>query len=153
MSWSAPLRSPRAMHRLAAFLLALIWVTAPVLAVFHSHSSAEVHRYCAEHRALEDVQGDSDGSADAGADVGADVGRDQPVASESDIARLRGVEPARPHSGCVFARFCRSGDLLSGFFLETARVLEPTLVPAPVVRAVTATVAVIVVAPKTSPPV
>lgn len=138
MSWSAPpLHSPGAMYRLAALVLALVWGTAPVLAVFHSHSRAEVHRYCAEHRGLEDA-------IERG---------DQALASESNTAAVRGSETARPHSACVFGRFCRFDDVFAGFVLEVARVLEATPVPAPNGRVGAASIAVIVVAPKTSPPV
>lgn len=137
MNWSGPLRSLGAIHRLAALVVALVWGLAPILAVFHSHSSGEAHRYCAEHGVLEDV-------ADEG---------DPAPASESDGTVVGQVEAARSHRGCAFGTFCRFGQLPSQLVVETGRILEATLVLLPVARVPAPSVAVIVVAPKTSPPV
>src|SRR5688500_2741278 len=137
MSRSAPLRSLSAIHRLSALVVALIWGAAPVLAVFHSHSDGEVHRYCAEHRALEDV-----GEAAAPS-----------PASQSHLAVVAGAENEEQHSGCAFTRACRFGDLFSGFDAQSVRLLAAKPIAAPTVRAATAVIAIILVAPKTSPPV
>ena len=131
------MRSLGATHRLAALVVALVWGITPVLAVFHSHDSGEVHRYCAEHRALEDVTEDGDPAP----------------APERDDAAFAQAETTPSHKGCAFGRFCRFGQVLSQFVLEATGVLEATPVQRPIVRVAAPAIAVILVAPKTSPPV
>jgi hypothetical protein len=137
MSRTAPLRSLGAMYRLPALVIALIWCAAPVLAILHAHSGTEVHRYCAEHGALEDV---------------AEAQTRAPTPDESG-ATVRASETAAAHGECAFSRFCRFGDTLARFVMETTGVVEAMPVPRPAARVAAVAIPVFVVAPKTSPPV
>jgi hypothetical protein len=125
------------MYRLPALAVALLWCAAPVLAILHAHSGTEVHRYCAEHGTLEDV-----GETQA-----------QAPAPDGNGATVRGSETEAAHGGCAFARYCRFGDTLARFVLETTGVVAAMPVPTPAARVAPASIPVFVVAPKTSPPV
>jgi hypothetical protein len=127
-------RCLRVRHRTSALLVALLWTAAPMLAALHAN--AEVHRYCAEHGALEDG---STGADTAGVDGGA-------TASDAGTSA--------PHDDCAFARYCRFGQLLTLFALPATGELPVStmIVPRPVM-APPAALAIIRLAPKTSPPV
>lgn len=127
-------RSLRAAHRLSAWAVVLLWCAAPLLAALHA--GAEAHRYCAEHDAVEEA-------AEAAAGVLSD--QTGPLA--------RGPEdPAPGHEDCSFTRFCRFGQLVAQLILDDAGDLEPVSLPTPPLAPAPG-VAVIVIAPKTSPPV
>jgi hypothetical protein len=131
-------RSLRATHRFSAFVVALLWCATPILAALHA--SAEAHRYCAEHGAVEEgPEGDAVEAPDApGPDVAAAFG--EGGAAES-------------HDGCAFSRFCRFGQLLHQLVLEASGDVAATVIAAPALCVPAPSVAVIVLAPKTSPPV
>lgn len=137
MSRTAPLRSLGAKYRLPALAVALIWCVAPVLAILHAHSGTEVHRYCAEHGRLEDVA----------------EGQSPAAEPDGSGATVQGSETEAAHGGCAFAHFCRFGETLARFVLETTGVVEATPVPTPAARVAAVAIPVFVVAPKTSPPV
>jgi hypothetical protein len=126
-------RSLRATHRLAALLVGLFWSLAPILAALHAN--AEVHRYCAEHGMVEE--------AASGAARAADT---HPSAHDAS-------EPAPSHDGCAFAQVCRFGQVLGPLVHFAASELDPTPVPCPVVADPAPPLAVLLIAPKTSPPV
>jgi hypothetical protein len=128
-------RAQHAAHRLSAFLVALLWCAAPVLSVLHA--SAEAHRFCAEHGVLEDAGREE--TDDTPAERG-------PVAAGQS-------DPSTSHEGCAFARFCRFGQVLAQLVLEPAGELEHRLAVPPTLVIAPARVAIILIAPKTSPPV
>lgn len=128
-------RSLRVMHRFSALLVAVLWSAAPVVAVVHA--SAETHRYCAEHGAVEE-SGERDGDV---------------AASDSDSnAAVNGTEPGTSHEGCAFARYCRFGQVLGQFIVAATGEIEGIPIPTPLRREPAAPVAVLALAPKTSPP-
>jgi hypothetical protein len=132
-------RSLRATHRLAALLVGLFWCAAPILAAVHAN--AEVHRYCAEHGMVEEGR-------EAGVAGGTSV---TPSADTAPSAGDASQDP--PHDGCAFARVCRFGQVLASLALAAAGELDPApIAPLPVAQPA-APVAVLYVAPKTSPPV
>jgi hypothetical protein len=127
-------RSLRATHRLAAVLVTLFWSAAPILAAVHA--SAEVHRYCAEHGMVEEGSSARTGAA-------ADA---RPAARDASA-------PAPEHDGCAFARVCRFGQVLGPVILVAAGQLDPTPASAPTPATPAPPLAVLRLAPKTSPPV
>jgi hypothetical protein len=128
-------RSLRAAHRISACAVVLLWCAAPVLAAVHA--AAESHRYCAQHDAVEEASDERDGG------------------SPDQVAPLArsGGDQTSTHEDCSFAPFCRFGQLVGQLILDATGVLEPITVPPPSLPPLTPAVAVIVVAPKTSPPV
>ena len=126
-------RPLRASHRWSALLVAALWAIAPVLAALHAN--AEVHRFCAEHGALEET-------SQSGAPERGDAGPAW-LASEGQI----------PHAGCAFARYCRFDQLLIGFVLERAADLQVARPPERPGAISAPAVALLRLAPKTSPPV
>ncbi len=134
MSSTCRPRSLRAAHRLAALLVGVFWCAAPILASVHAN--AEVHRYCAEHGKVEEA-------VEPGALAQADT---RPAAHD-------GSQQPPGHDGCAFARVCRFGQVFgqgspawSGDFDPTPLVAVAPAEPAP-------PLAVLSLAPKTSPPV
>jgi len=126
-------RSLRAAHRLSAWVVVVLWCAAPLLAALHA--GAEAHRYCAEHGAVEEA-------AEAAAGLPADQA---PLAQGTD-------DRASTHEDCSLTPFCRFGQLLAQVILAEAGDLEPGSLPTPSVAPAPG-VAVLVIAPKTSPPV
>jgi hypothetical protein len=115
--------------------MVLLWCAAPILAIVHAN--AEVHRYCAEHGALEEAGDASNRSAVA-----------EPAGRLFDAS-----ETAPSHTGCAFARFCRFGQSPGPVVFSTTGDIEISLIPAPPLLQPAAIVPVIRIAPKTSPPV
>lgn len=132
-------RSLRAPHRFSAFAVALLWAVTPVLASLHA--SIEVHRYCAEHGVVEEA--------------GAAEDADTPASAVQPGVRIGGVDVDEEahHDDCAFAQFCRFGQTLIAFALAATGSLDPGAPPAPPADAPPSALAVIFVAPKTSPPV
>jgi hypothetical protein len=128
-----PLRAP---HRFSALLVALLWAGAPVLAALHAN--AEVHRYCAEHGVLEEV-------AAGGGATGVPVLGGGAAASDA--------ETSAPHDDCAFARYCHFGQLLTRFSLPATGALAVRTVALPRATTAASTLAILRLAPKTSPPV
>ena len=121
--------------RLTSALLALVWITAPVAALFHG--MVEVHRYCAEHRGFEEgatAARTSDSRAD---------GHTQASGEASDHAG--------EHQACAFTAAWRSDQTLRAPDLQVAPA--PELAPAaPVSLEAPRLADVLDSAPKTSPP-
>lgn len=127
-------RTARAIHRLGALVVALLWCLTPVLAALHAQ--AEAHRLCAEHGQLEEVV----------------VAQDAPGATAH--ATVNGVVVGdEAHEGCAFGRYCRFGQLLAAFGLFPAGDLAPERAPLPELAVRGPTVSIVRFAPKTSPPV
>lgn len=127
-------RSWRATWRLPALVVALLWCAAPMLSAVHS--AAEAHRYCVEHGAIEEVEFEND--------------QGEPQRPATD--QVRGVDASEPHEACAFAPFCRFGQLVTAFVPEAAGNIGA--IPAPTLddAASVSPVAVVRIAPKTSPP-
>jgi hypothetical protein len=126
-------RPLRASHRWSACIVALLWCAAPLLAALHA--SAEAHRLCAEHGVLEEADGAPADAATGEAGPGA-----------------RG-ERTPEHEGCDFARFCRFGQLLAQVILGDFQTLEPAPLSTPALALPAPPIALVDLAPKTSPPV
>lgn len=126
-------RSVRATHRFVAFVVALFWCAAPVLAGVHA--SIEAHYYCLEHGAVEEA---GEAKTQPGLPGGATV--------------LSGAEAAPSHDGCAFGRYCRFGQVLNQVVLALSACLEPDPISPPALSMAAPVVATIVLAPKTSPP-
>jgi hypothetical protein len=123
--------------RLAAALLALAWIAAPVAAVFHG--IAEAHHYCAEHRSFEETQGSETGGGRT------DQRReDEPGSLPTD--------GDRNHHGCAFQTAWLSDQTLRGPDLLGSPVPEGAVPVAPLVVGVCLVVDILASAPKTSPP-
>jgi hypothetical protein len=129
-------RPLRAVHRFSALLVALLWAGAPVLAALHAN--AEVHRYCAEHGVLEEA-------------AAGDGATGLPVLGGG--AAASDAESPPPHEDCAFARYCHFGQLLTNFALPATGALAVRTVVLPRPHLVAPTLAIIRLAPKTSPPV
>jgi hypothetical protein len=127
-------RSLRMAHRLAAVVVAMFWSAAPVLAAVHAQ--AEVHRYCAEHGMVEE-------GSQARPETVADG---MPAAHDAS-------SPGPEHDGCAFARVCRFGQVLGPVILDAAGQLEPAAVACVTAAEPAPPLAVLRLAPKTSPPV
>lgn len=130
-------RRLRAIHRVAAFAISLLWCAGPLLADLHA--AAEVHRFCVEHGVIEEAGG---GAAVAG----------RGEAGGGPAARGE-AESGPGHDECAFSELWRSGQTpaLQRFELVTREPAKerPALVPPnPGERPV----ALIRLAPKTSPP-
>ena len=137
-------RPLRAWHRCAALLVGLLWAICPALAILHV--DAQLHRFCAEHRVLEEAGGSVPATP-------ADLARSAPP-GDARVVQV-GVAPAGggAHDDCAFAPYCRFGQLLQA--LAEAGVLQP-----PATRSLElpsaapgSAVAILSLAPKTSPPV
>jgi hypothetical protein len=136
MTWKGPPRCLRATHPVSAFLVVLLWGATPVLSVLHA--TEQGHRYCTEHGAVEDAQ--AAGAADRASRTGA-------------VASTLTAERAPRHEGCAFARYCQIGRLPEPHAPTAPRVLD---VPAALDAAPAtppASISVLRLAPKTSPPV
>lgn len=132
-------RAVRVPHRFSALLVALLWCAAPVLAALHA--DAEVHRYCAEHGALEE----------AGAPPSAEPAADA-AAAGAPLASVEGSEQPSAHDGCAFGEYCRFGQLLRTIILDFAGEVGFAPAPPPATAPPAVRVAIVRVAPKTSPP-
>jgi hypothetical protein len=130
-------RSSPATRRVSAFLVVLLWGATPVLSVVHA--TEEGHRFCAEHGAVEDTQ------AVGGAALAA--------APDSDVARSAPGQGTPAHEGCVFAHYCQFGQLPQQVRPSLPHILEApaALHVAPSIP--TASISLLRLAPKTSPPV
>jgi hypothetical protein len=66
---------------------------------------------------------------------------------------VRDADSSAPHDDCAFARYCHFGQLLTRFALPAtgALAVSKTLLPRPAIAA--PAVAILRLAPKTSPPV
>jgi hypothetical protein len=120
-------------HRLAACLVAVFWCAAPVLAAIHA--SAQVHRYCSEHARLEESDQTPTGAQVAGG-----------PSARSDSERL----PA--HDSCAFAPVCRFGQVQAAVVLDPTGILAATPFAPPARLEPAPPVALLLIAPKTSPP-
>jgi hypothetical protein len=129
----------RVAYRFSALLLALLWCAVPVAAGLHA--DAEAHRFCAEHGALEDG-GDAAGGGGATGDR----------SSVSPLAIQGETEPSQSHHACAFSLVCRFGDVGWKATLAPAGDVAFTLAAPSIAGQPAAPIAVIAVAPKTSPP-
>jgi hypothetical protein len=128
-----PTGRSRATHRLAALLVGVFWCAAPILAAVHAN--AEVHRYCAEHGMVEEAAAAS-------------------AARPADESAAHDASERPPaHDGCAFAKVCRFGQVLASFVLPVAGALDPTPVATPALAQAAPPLALLRLAPKTSPPV
>jgi hypothetical protein len=135
MTWgTGRLRSLRAIHRVSAFAVMLLWCAAPILAVVHA--SEEAHRYCAEHDAVEEAPEPI---------VETTANPQSPVASGAG-----GGAPA--HDDCSFTRLCRFSQVLGQVILDAVGDLEQRSPAAPPSGPPEPSLALILIAPKTSPP-
>jgi hypothetical protein len=122
--------------RLTSALLALVWITAPLAAVFHG--MAEVHRYCAEHRGFEEgTEATQVGDGRAGA-------HEEVVGGEAS-------DHSEEHQPCAFKATWRSDQTLRGPDLQVAPAPEPAHVALVSLEA-PRLADVLASAPKTSPP-
>jgi hypothetical protein len=127
--------SRRAIGRFSAFVLALSWCVCPALAALHA--SLELHRYCPEHGALEEIDG------------GAGAPNDRVL--DGATPTLEGASAARAHEECAFDRCCRPGQVAAEIPVHV-RHLDAWLIAAFPRTEAAFPVAPIVFAPKTSPP-
>lgn len=124
-------------HRCAAFLVALLWSAVPVLSVLHA--DGEAHRFCAEHGTIEES-----GSVSA---PSAPEARSERASANANLGELGST-----HDGCAFTQFCRFGQLLDQVIFDVA-ALPPTPVASVARPAPALPVALLTLAPKTSPPI
>ena len=130
-------RSAGAIRRWAALLLAVIWSAAPALAALHAE--AEIHRFCAEHQALEEAQ-------PGGGVVEGGRGAELAVGGVSSA-------PGDLHESCAFGRCCRFGQTLAPLVLAVGPDVPTPVVVMPVAQLPPPARAIFRLAPKTSPPV
>src|SRR5688500_155021 len=93
-------RPLRAWHRCAALVVGLLWAVGPALAILHV--DARLHRFCAEHGALEE----------ASVPASTDQARGGPTmdAREAPEAQAGGSGAGGDgHDGCAFSPYCRFG--------------------------------------------
>jgi len=122
--------------RLTSALVALVWITAPLAAVFHG--LAEAHRYCAEHRGFEEA-------------TAATETTDRHAGNHDQLDQARPSDDSEDHHACAFHVAWRSDQTLRGPDLQAAPVLQPAEV-APVSLEAPRLTDVLASAPKTSPP-
>ena len=113
---------------LSALVAALLLAAAPILVALHA--SEALHRYCAEHGVVEEASAEGEPSS----------------------AGLFPSESTAAHEACAAARVCRYGEIPHAVPLHEGRAPTPPAIVAPALRIWTAAIAVIVTAPKTSPP-
>lgn len=129
------LRTLRATHRFSALLLALVWSAGPLLAALHA--DGEWHRYCPEHGTLEEAATPTPDDADESG-AGARVAGDGAASAE--------------HDACAFAACARFGQQLARLILADLGDIDAQPIAPPPCREPPRRLAVITVAPKTSPP-
>jgi len=122
--------------RFTSALVALVWITAPLAAVFHG--MAETHRYCAEHRGFEEA-------------TPASGTTDRRTGDQDQLDEDRPSDDAPDHHACAFQVAWRSDQTLQGPDLQEAPVLERAEI-APVSLEAPCLTDVLASAPKTSPP-
>ena len=116
--------------------MALVWISAPLAAVFHG--MAEAHRYCAEHRGFEEATAATQTADDRAGD-------------HDEFAEGQPPDDSRDHDACAFRVVWRSDQTLRGPDLQEAPVLQPGDVARVSLEAPRLT-DVLASAPKTSPP-
>jgi hypothetical protein len=132
-------------YRSAAAFVALLWCVAPALSALHA--TLQIHRYCAEHGVLEEVEasgGETGGVEASGGEIGG-VETSGPLAGGGDDETVA-------HEDCAFVGFFRQGRLLDA--PGSAPVgLDPAALNLPQAgEQVPAPVELLRLAPKTSPP-
>jgi hypothetical protein len=127
-------RRRRLRRRAVACGVALVWCATPMLGAFHAH--AEAHRYCFEHRAIEEAAEPQSVFAE---------GQAWPVVGGAE-------EGGEAHELCAFVRFHRQRQLPGQLIQSMADRVEPVAIPDPSRVQFVRPVAVILIAPKTSPP-